>query len=156
MSDQLTCVPVVNRWSNQAYFTQTFTGWHGGVARREYMEAWIERSDPLTPGEIAAAARLCAVLRAEDGERILATVLPAANADEAAAALAGTWSLEVCEVWQEAERAFAPRFERVWSENEQRLRNHAQILSGESISWLRDAVRETEGSPGRGLQHRTG
>lgn len=144
MSDQLTWVPVVNRWSNQAYFTQTFTGWHSGVARRDYMEAWIERTGPLTPGETAAAARLRAVLQAEEGERILATVLPAANADEAAAALAGTWSPEVCEVWQEAVRALAPRFERVWSENEQRLYNHAQILSGEIVSWLRDAVRETD------------
>lgn len=100
MSEQSTWMPVVNRGSNQAYFTQTFSGWHWGVSRREYMEYWIERTGPLTPRETAPAGQLRAVLQAEDGERILATVLPAANADEAAAALAGTWSPEVCEMWQ--------------------------------------------------------
>lgn len=144
MSEQPGWVPVINRWSNQAYFTQTFSGWHCGVSRREYMEYWIERTGPLTRREVAAADRLRAVLQDRDGERILAAVLTAASSDEGAAVLASRWAPEVCEAWQEAVKAFAPRFESVWAEDEQRLRNHGQILSGESVSWLRDAVRDTD------------
>jgi hypothetical protein len=140
--------PVVSRWSNLVFFTQTFTRWHNGIARAPYVAEWTERFGPLTPRESAAADRLRLVLQRGDGQRdgaaLLAAVLPHDGRDEAARAAADVWPASDYSVLLEAVDAFAPRFAHLWAEAESRLRAHADALAGTGPPWLTEAAAATD------------
>ncbi len=138
----------MSRWANLAYFTQTFSRWHDGIAHANYASEWTERFGALTPREHAAADRLRPVLQRGDGESdgaaLLAAVLPRGGPDEAARAAIGVWMPADYEAWAEAVAAFTPRFDRLWTEAEPRLRAHALALTGTGPEWLAEAAAATD------------
>jgi hypothetical protein len=48
--------PVIDARLNRAFVAQTFTRWHGGVAREDYADAWLAETGALTPAESEAIA----------------------------------------------------------------------------------------------------
>lgn len=140
--------PVVSRWSNLVYFTQTFARWHDGIAHPHNMAEWTERFGPLTPRESAAADHLRLILQRGDGESdgaaLLAALLPHAGMDEAARAAAEVWPAADYPVWVEAVDAFASRFARLWAEAEARLQAHAAALVDAAPPWLTEAAAATD------------
>ena len=140
--------PVVSRWSNLVFFTQTFTRWHNGIAHPHNVAEWTERLGPLTTRESAAADRLRVVLQRGDGESdgaaLLAAILPHEGIDDAQRAAAEVWPAADYPVWVEAVNAFAPRFAQLWTEAEARLQAHAAALAGAAPAWLSEAAATTD------------
>lgn len=136
--------PVVSRWANQVFVTQTFARWHWGVGRAAYADAWLQQTGPLSAGETAAADGLRLVLQGGDGAALLRALLPFATREEGEASARSRWSADEFAVWQAAGAAFTARFERLWADGESALRRHAATLSVDAPAWLESAMAETD------------
>lgn len=136
--------PIVSRWANRVFVTQTFTRWHWGVGRAEYADAWFEQTGPLTPSELAAGERLRSILQRGDGAALLRALLPFATREEGEAAARAVWSPEDFSAWEAARDAFAPRFNRLWADGEPALRRHAELLGAQPPAWLIPAMAATD------------
>jgi|GEM_PF-623477 len=120
--------PVVDARLNVIYVTQTFTRWHGGVAREDYADTWLEQTGPLTGDEVGAVEVLGAAFCAEEGGgcdliRALVRADPAIDASVRRAA-----------------DALAPRAARIAEAAEPALRYWEQRLRGPFPVWF-DCVR---------------
>jgi hypothetical protein len=136
--------PVVSRWANQVFVTQTFARWHWGIGRAAYADAWLEQTGPLSADEMAAAARLRTVFQRSEGARLLRALLPFDTREEGEASARSSWSAEAFAAWESARAAFVARFDALWTDGEPALRRHADTLSLDPPAWLGPAIVATD------------
>lgn len=115
--------PVVDLRLCQVFVVQTFTRWHGGVAREYYADEWLQATGPLGADEAEAIAVLRAALLEGGGGCGLIRRLRGADPS-------------VADPVRQAVRVLAPRAQRIVQEAEASLRGwQAYLAEGPLPEW---------------------